>query len=168
MIRFALNNVFRERRIINHRNAQFGFALHRSTLFSHSAKVKPKMDSNLSFPFRDRNVPVSFLPSISPDVAQQALESEIFRIWYKRCEKENGGRKIALHSVELQHVDMFGPRVGFVKMKATSTLVDGSTHHKHQLPGICFLRGGAVAILVALICEEEDGKVYSLLVDQPR
>jgi hypothetical protein len=58
-------------------------------------------------------------------------------------------------------------RVGFVKIKADCTLVDGKTHHKHPLPGICLLRGGAVAIFVALVCED-DGKIYSLLVEQPR
>lgn len=41
----------------------------------------------------------------------------------------------------------------------------------HNLPGICFLRGNAVAILVALFCNDDDdenNKIYSLLVDQPR
>lgn len=56
--------------------------------------------------------------------------------------------------------------VGFVKIKADCTLVDGATHHEARLPGICFLRGNAVTILVAL--HTEDGQVYSLLVDQPR
>lgn len=46
-----------------------------------------------------------------------------------------------------------------------------------QLPGICFLRGNAVSILVALFCDEEvskDGitsiqqKQYGILVEQPR
>jgi diketogulonate reductase-like aldo/keto reductase/8-oxo-dGTP pyrophosphatase MutT (NUDIX family) len=46
-------------------------------------------------------------------------------------------------------------------------LVDGDTHHEHNLPGICFLRGNAVSIFVALHCIET-GSVYSLLVDQPR
>ena len=81
---------------------------------------------------------------------------------------EKDGKRIELESVEIQNVDMFGPRVGFVKIKADSTLVDGITHHQHRLPGICFLRGGAVTILVVLICEELDGQVFSVLVDQPR
>ena len=68
---------------------------------------------------------------------------------------------------------LFTQRVGFVKINADCTLVDGTTHHEHRLPGICFLRGSSVAILVALICEEEEeegenGEVYSLLVEQPR
>jgi diketogulonate reductase-like aldo/keto reductase len=58
-------------------------------------------------------------------------------------------------------------RVGFIKIKSVCTLVDGDTHHEHNLPGICFLRGNAVSIFVALHCIET-GSVYSLLVDQPR
>ena len=56
--------------------------------------------------------------------------------------------------------------MGFVKIKADCRLVDGTTQHEHRLPGICFLRGNAVAILLALFCD--DGKTYSLLVEQPR
>jgi len=53
-----------------------------------------------------------------------------------------------------------------MKIKTHTTLSDGDTEHDKPLPGICFLRGNAVSILVALFCE--DGKVYSLLTDQPR
>lgn len=126
------------------------------------------MDSELSFKFRNQSVPVSFLPSVSREVAQLALSSEVFKTWSRRCEAEKDGRRIDVHSVEIQHVDMFGSRVGFVKIKAESTLVDRDTKNHHRLPGICFLRGGAVAILIVLICEENDGEMYSLLVDQPR
>lgn len=60
-------------------------------------------------------------------------------------------------------------RVGFVKLKAETSLVHKDTHFEKRIPGICFLRGDAVAILVALVCEEGDSKkVYSILVDQPR
>ena len=57
-------------------------------------------------------------------------------------------------------------KVGFVKVKADCRLIDGRNHHEHRLPGICFLRGAAVAILIGLYCD--DGKTYSLLVEQPR
>jgi ADP-sugar diphosphatase len=63
--------------------------------------------------------------------------------------------------------------VGFVKIKTDCTLSDGKKNKDHEslqqprLPGICFLRGNGVAILVALFCEET-GQVFSLLVEQPR
>lgn len=62
--------------------------------------------------------------------------------------------------------------MGFVKIKTHTTLLtdgDSATDDddvQKPLPGICFLRGNAVSILVALFCE--DGNVYSLLTDQPR
>jgi len=124
--------------------------------------------NELSFRFRSRDIPVSHLSSVNLDTAKRALESIPFKTWMTRCEQEKDGKYIDLHSVEIQHVDMFGPRVGFVKINAESYLVDGVTNHKHRLPGICFLRGGAVTVLVALICHELDGEVFSLLVDQPR
>ena len=57
-------------------------------------------------------------------------------------------------------------KVGFVKIKADCSLIDGKNQHSKRLPGICFLRGNAVAILTALHCS--DGETYSLLVEQPR
>jgi hypothetical protein len=123
---------------------------------------------DLTFLFRDHEIPVSYLSGISHDTAQLALESHLFKTWVARCEREKDGKRIDLHSVEIQHVDLFGSRVGFVKIHAESTLSDGITNNKSRLPGICFLRGGSVAVLMALICRELDGEVFSLLVDQPR
>lgn len=59
--------------------------------------------------------------------------------------------------------------VGFIKIKSDCTLGNDLVEVKqpHHLPGICFLRGDGVSILIALHCPEED-TVYSLLVDQPR
>ena len=124
--------------------------------------------TGLTFPFRGQRIPVSYLSSICRETAQRALESNLFKTWVARCEKEKDGKRIDVHSVEIQHVDLFGSRVGFVKINADSSLVDGRTKYTSRLPGICFLRGGSVAVLLALICEELDGEVFSLLVDQPR
>jgi ADP-sugar diphosphatase len=54
---------------------------------------------------------------------------------------------------------MFGPRVGFMKFKA-DVKVDGKAP-----PGIVFMRGGAVAVLVVL---KHDSTLYTVLVRQPR
>ena len=124
--------------------------------------------TNLTFPIREQQIPVTFLSSICRETAQRALESNLFKTWVARCEKEKDGKRIDLHSVEIQHVDLFGSKVGFVKINAESSLVDGVTENKSRLPGICFLRGGSVAVLVVLVCQELDGEVFSLLVDQPR
>ena len=59
--------------------------------------------------------------------------------------------------------------VGFIKLRSHCTLVDehakGDENGTHALPGICFLRGDSVAILVCLKCNND---FYSVLVEQPR
>lgn len=62
-------------------------------------------------------------------------------------------------AVHFQSLDMFGPRVGFLKFRATATC------NGKPVPGIVFMRGGAVAILVLLRC---GGEEHALLCRQPR
>jgi len=64
-----------------------------------------------------------------------------------------------LKKIHIQGVDMFGPRVGFIKL-AADVKKDGKT-----VPGIVFLRGGAVAILTILV---NKSKEYTVLTNQPR
>ena len=64
----------------------------------------------LTFLFRGSKVPVTHSDSVSPEVASLALESEVFCTWKSRCERENEGKHLELHSVEIQNVDMFGRR----------------------------------------------------------
>lgn len=73
-----------------------------------------------------------------------------------------------LHSIDVTDVDFFGKdpisgkgRIGFLKFKADITNL--STNKK--IPGIVFMRGPAVAILIILICE---GVEHAVLVRQPR
>lgn len=70
-------------------------------------------------------------------------------------------KRFTVKGVHLQSVDMFGPKVGFMKFKADA--VDASTGK--FVPGIVFMRGGSVGMLVVLVCE---GKEYAVLTVQPR
>lgn len=65
--------------------------------------------------------------------------------------------------IHIQSVDHFGKRVGFVKFKADAFLAtkDGLA----SVPGIVFMRGAAVGVLVVLDC---DGKQYTILTYQAR
>lgn len=89
------------------------------------------------------------------DVAK-AIEAKPFKEW---CLKIGQNQRIVISSILIQSVDMFGPRVGFMKFKAETTV------DRKAVPGIVFMRGGAVAILVDLKCGEER---HTLLVCQPR
>ena len=70
-----------------------------------------------------------------------------------------------IKAVEVQSVDMFGPRVGFIKFKSTAVINIGGPEGAVMVPGIVFMRGGAVGILVILECE---GKEYTILTYQAR
>ena len=87
---------------------------------------------------------------------QPAIESKPFQEWKKSIEGHKGLR---VTKVTIQGIDMFGPRVGFVKFKADVEL-DGQF-----VPGIVFMRGGAVAILVVLVSGDEE---YVVLTRQAR
>ena len=58
-----------------------------------------------------------------------------------------------LRSVTVQSWDMFGPRIGFMKIQA-----DISNDKGEKLPGAVFLRGASVAMMVStlLSSREED------------
>lgn len=68
---------------------------------------------------------------------------------------------IYVESITVTDVHWFGPRIGFLTIKSVSRLAGQGP----ALPGIAFLRGGSVAMLVVLRCE---GRKYVLLVSQPR
>jgi len=71
--------------------------------------------------------------------------------------------KYNIKKLIIQDIDMFGPRIGFLKMRLVVT--DASTDT--EVPGIIFMRGASVAILMVLSCHE-NGKKYSILTVQPR
>lgn len=69
-----------------------------------------------------------------------------------------------LRSVTIQSVDYFGPnRIGFVKLFA-----DVRNEKNASLPGIIFLRGGSVAILMILRPSDSRTERYVIMVEQPR
>jgi ADP-sugar diphosphatase len=99
-------------------------------------------------------VPVMCNPT-SPGInLEGAAKSKLLLDWAANVQPGLDVREIYISSV-----DYFGPRVGFLKIE-TVTFFQGV-----RIPGICFLRGGAVSILVVLECE---GKKYVILTTQPR
>jgi hypothetical protein len=88
---------------------------------------------SLSFAFRGGRVPVTYAdPPVTRELARRALECPVFQRWVSRCEREEReeaseaaqeseksarrhGRKktIEIRGVEVQSIDLFGPRYGW-------------------------------------------------------
>ncbi len=85
-----------------------------------------------------------------------AVKAKPFTDWLAQVDRT----RFNLRSVCFQSVDMFGPRVGFIKFKCD--VVDSTGRF---IPGVIFARGGAVAILAVVRCE---GKEYAVMTVQPR
>jgi len=63
--------------------------------------------------------------------------------------------------ISIQSITMFGSRIGFMEITAVIWDEEGDT-----IPGVVFLRGGSVAILIVL--RDETGKEYVVITRQPR
>ena len=97
------------------------------------------------------------LVKLAPDISQdQLLSFPAFKNWLgglrqalalQDSDKSHAFHKAPyrLRAIEVQAVDWFGERVGFLKLKAEVT-----TDHGEKLPGSVFLRGGSVGMLVGL------------------
>ena len=73
--------------------------------------------------------------------------------------------KYKVKEIDIQSVDYFGSkRIGFLKLKV-NCLNEKEGGGNISIPGISFLRGGSVGILIILKCENEE---YCLLTEQPR
>jgi ADP-sugar diphosphatase len=69
-----------------------------------------------------------------------------------------------LKSIEIQSVDYFSPtKIGFIKLKAEIRNRD-----KKELPGIAFLRGGSVAMLMILRPVDSRDERWVVMTEQPR
>lgn len=88
---------------------------------------------------------------------EKAVASKPFTDWMG---KMVANPELQLKSVNLQSVDMFGSRVGFLKLQAEVADKAGN-----NIPGIVFMRGNSVGILPVLSSE---GKDYAVLTVQNR
>ncbi|KIX99637.1 uncharacterized protein Z520_04271 [Fonsecaea multimorphosa CBS 102226] len=111
---------------------------------------------------------------------EQLLGFKPFKVWLETLRKSlqlQSDRSHAFHepreryhlrSINVQSVDFFGERrIGFIKME---TVVQNKNDGK-PLPGIVFLRGGSVAILMILRPEGDDydnDERYVIMTQQPR
>lgn len=99
---------------------------------------------------------VHALPGVEPAAVSAALSSRIFRDWSSTLDA-----RFSIASITLQSVDFFGPRVGFIKFIADASWAG------RKVPGVVFLRGGAVSVLPLLTCSES-GEKWVVCARQPR
>ncbi|XP_020597888.1 nudix hydrolase 14, chloroplastic [Phalaenopsis equestris] len=103
-------------------------------------------------------------PALSEFEFRSAIESPLFKQWLKNMQGERGllaGGQMHLQRVEVQGIDMFQDRIGFLKFKAE--VYDTQTGMK--VPGIVFARGPSVGVLILLESEED---TYVVLTEQAR
>jgi len=98
--------------------------------------------------------------NITEELLDKALASKIFQDWLSRINSPLSDG-LTFHKITIQSVDLFGPRVGFVKFVA-----DAKNEAGKFVPGIVVLRGGSVCILLIFKCE--DGEEYTIVTVQPR
>jgi ADP-sugar diphosphatase len=99
-------------------------------------------------------VPIIVDAGVDANVISRLSTYKPFDDWVKNLDSN-----FICSKITIQSVDYFGPRIGFLKFKADITF------NGKPIPGIVFMRGGAVAILVILEC---DHQFYVLLTCQPR
>jgi len=142
---------------------------------SHQCKTDILEYSPSPIKLRDALIPIFFYPSlITHDQMKLSLDSVPFKEWLENLQKQPN---LQLNSLTFQCVDMFGPRVGFIKFKADVVKlvtiekeVEGkkeSSIEKKPIPNIVFMRGGSVAILV-ILKSKQTGKEYTILTKQAR
>ncbi|ONK79966.1 uncharacterized protein A4U43_C01F12340 [Asparagus officinalis] len=121
----------------------------------------PRGDHHLA---RRDTVQIVAGPGVSGSDLRNAIGSTLFNQWLQNLQSETGllaQGKMCLRQVQIQGVDMFGRRVGFLKFKADMLEKETGT----KLPGIVFARGPAVAVLIFL---ESGGETYVVLTEQAR
>lgn len=99
-------------------------------------------------------VPVTAQLGITAAHVEKVIACAPFLDWIRDMDPE-----LVVANIEIQSVDMFGDRVGFVKFRCNAQ------YHGKTVPGIVFMRGGAVAILVVLRSGSDE---WALCCRQPR
>jgi ADP-sugar diphosphatase len=113
--------------------------------------IKPNPTKMSTFKIPGSNLQINTIP----DLTQEDLHSFLaFKTWLNTLQQslkrqENPSHEFhhdpyILRKIDIQSVDRFGTRLGFIKLKAEVSNGRGET-----LPGSVFLRGGSVGMLVS-------------------
>jgi ADP-sugar diphosphatase len=88
-------------------------------------------------------------------------KSKAFIDWIKNIEGHLTYGKYDMKTIKIEDINMFGPRVGFLKVEA-----DILNSQNKKIPGVSLLRGNSVAMLMILL--DENNQRHTILTVQPR
>mmetsp|Transcript_18793 Transcript_18793/g.28566 ORF Transcript_18793/g.28566 Transcript_18793/m.28566 type:complete len:588 (-) Transcript_18793:132-1895(-) len=132
------------------------------------ADILRESNDELTFESNGHDVPVSYGPSITNEVASMALMSSAFLRWQARVSRVVGTKRIEVRHVEIQSVDFIDEEIDGVKIQTHCVLIDEELDGaEEEISSICYLCDTRVGVLLELACVD-DGSSWSILVDQPR
>jgi len=106
---------------------------------------------------RGKQVPVVKPASVAATIREIASTS-FFKDWVNKLSPE-----FTVSKIEIQSADVIGLKVRFIKMRATMTDKTGS-----EVPGVIFMRGRSVAVLLLLTVPDEKKKKYVVVTRHQR
>jgi len=112
------------------------------------------MNSEIYVKINELVVPIYTIPQDPPINHELAIQFVPFKNWISNVDPQFNISKIVFQSV-----DMFGPKIGFLKFQVFGTF------NGKQVPGVVFSRGNSVCILPVLICNNQK---YVICCLQPR
>ncbi|KAI7896341.1 uncharacterized protein EV154DRAFT_435447 [Mucor mucedo] len=103
--------------------------------------------------------------SFAASELNKVLTFQPFKDWLQAFSEQQESRRneMDVNSIDVQSIDYFGSeKIGFVKFKANVTFKETGKN----APGIVFMRGGAVSMMIVLRAKNEEDKIILTL--QPR
>lgn len=98
---------------------------------NHTALRHPHAMASASVAINGRTVPVHIPPSIGNEKWNVIRESKIFTDWSKNLNQD-----INVQNIHIQSLDLFGQKIGFLKMQVEAY------YKEKKIPGVILLRGG--------------------------
>lgn len=110
----------------------------------------------------NQSVPIHSL--YSREEVSKTLSFQPFKDWLVTFNKQEELRQneFDIKSIDIQNIDYFGNNIGFIKLKANVQFKETGK----SAPGIVFMRGGAVSMLLVLKTKGQPDKIILTL--QPR
>lgn len=154
LIKFCFNKMLNRLNLLRDINKMVRYRSITTTHITERLTSRIENSSDVTYT-TDKQVKITS-KTVDPKTLCLALESKPMKEWLTRMDNLQQHKHLNLHSVNVQSVDMFGDKVGFIKFVANVTDKDGD-----KCPGSVFMRGGSVAVLPIL---RTNFQTYVLLV----